>query len=84
MAKEHGNLASCIRKTHHHVDKEKDEITTMCNKPDTIIYRLGLVKEELQTAMTQLRKIQEAADKNDIKEVKKLLADQNLEFGHEW
>lgn len=89
MAREKGGLISCLRKTMHHVSpsnvgllklsiEEGDEDAVEC-----VVYRFALIRDELETAMNQLLRIKEVAEKKGLAEVMSII-EEEVEFGHEW
>ncbi len=86
MAKECGTLIGCLRKTAHHA--ETGEVLVQLSNVITLStesfsYRFELIRQNMQSAIAQLRKIQEAADKDNLADIKRLLAEKTLEFGHD-
>jgi hypothetical protein len=84
MAKEKGRMESCLIKTAHHASPVWADMVRMgIFDADKLGYRLGLIRDNLQPVLQALKKIREAAEKGDCKEVIRLL-DGPFEFGHNW
>lgn len=81
MVREKGPLLYCLQKSAHHMGSGNVEAMMVHGSPDTIMYRCGLVREEVETAIKQVLKIRAAAEKKGYQDILDIL-DEPVEFGH--
>lgn len=85
MAKERGNIESCLRLTVHHVDPSKVLLMLIGGAltQEGVEYRFKLVRENLAPVIEKIREIRTAAERGDSQAVLALL-DAEVEFGHDF
>ncbi len=89
MARKTGDLIACLRETLHHVSHANTKAVAFHIMRDgvesqtLVTGRLDLIRDELQTAMTQLKRIKEVADKQGLSEILDIL-NEKVEFGHDF
>ena len=86
--KEKSTLEGALQKTIHHSSEAKVAlIIRAATSPEEIEehfeYRFKLIRENLQAVTRQVKLIEEAAKRNDAKEVLRLLEEKAVEAGHD-
>lgn len=86
MAKQKGTLVKCLNMTKHHVGKDKVNSFVYAGEftPETVEYRFGLVRANIDAALDQIEKVRAAAESKGCTEVLEALDDATLEFGHDY
>ena len=89
MARNRGNLMRCVRLTLHHVSPANVRAVELQLKMDPtrveelVTYRFELIRDELETAMRQLERIEKIARERGFMEITDVI-DEEVEFGHDF
>ena len=82
MAREKGNLLSCVGKTLHHLHESNiDMFFVYEQNVKAQVYRLNLIREEVETAEKQIKKIKNLATEKGYQDILDIFNEQ-VEFGH--
>jgi hypothetical protein len=89
MAREKGDLISCLRKTRHHVSVGNAgllvsafEMGLDVDPREMVNARFEMIRDELDTALGQVEKIKQVAEEKGFAEVT-AITEEEVEFGHE-
>ncbi|MBI2466193.1 MAG: hypothetical protein HYV66_03155 [Candidatus Sungbacteria bacterium] len=89
MARETGDLISCLRKTRHHVSVGNAGLLVAVFRldvggdPEEVVKgRFELIRDELDTALRQVERIKQVAAENGFAEITAIVSEE-VEFGHE-
>lgn len=83
-----GSIFDALERAKHHI-RDADKVFFILRVGgiesawESLEYRLGLVREQIDNSRVLLEKIKEVAEKREIAEIKELLG-QKFEFGHVW
>lgn len=83
MAKNKGNLLSCLTKLIHHVAPHKVALMfgVGCTEDD-LSYRFNLIRTEAEIVKQQIIRIKEVAERKNYEEVLNII-NEELEYGHD-
>ena len=86
MAREKGDLISCMGLSIHHLSEANlglIRFLAIADQANQYEYRMKLVRNELETALAQVEKIKKIAEKKDFQDVLVIL-NEEVEFGHDF
>lgn len=84
MPKHNEDFKGCLELTLHHVDAYRMRMKPYRDASPAMLYRIKLVRENMEAALARLAVIREAAERGRCKEVLKLLDECVVPAGHEF
>lgn len=82
MARSRGSLVDCMSATLHHLSSSNIAFVRLgIYDTDAVVYRMELIRDEVETAVRQVKRIKEVAEQNGYRDVLDILEEQ-VEFSH--
>jgi len=82
MSQKKGNLTDCMAMSIHHLEDSTISLMLSVATTEQCRYRMALVRSEVETALNQVRKIKEIAEKEGLDDVLAII-NEDVEFGHD-